>query len=357
MPIYERGDTFLVSVGSGKDRFRATCDTYEEAERIELAEKLRRKSPQKRLEAAQAASEKPVRGKLLKDAHDLTMRLHWRGEKAEKTHIINSRAVLDILGDNTPLACITAEMVTEMVLDLEEAGNSGSTVNKKASCYSMMMKTAVSQGWITDFPKAPRRKENQHRIRWMDEDEELRVLSLCQHLGLYDLYDYIVVAIDTGFRRGEMLGLEPRDFSSGLIHLHAGSTKSNDARSVPATKRVTEILNKRSHYKKVFECFEPHSLRGQWERIRGLLKMDEDTQFIVHMLRHTCASRLVQRGVPLAVVQKWMGHKKIETTLRYAHLAPDSLLMGVEALERPKPKLTSNIVEPRREPEEALEDF
>lgn len=339
MPIYERGESFIVSVGSGKDRFRATKLTRLEAEQCELAELLRRKSPEKRLEATQEAA-KPVTGtKTLKDAYDLTMRLSWKGEKAEKTNTINATAVLNALGEKTRLVDITAEMVTEMVLEFEDGGNSGSTVNKKASCLSMMLKTAVSQGWIKTFPKPPRRKENQHRIRWMDEAEEERVLALCIHLGLYDLHDYIIVAIDTGFRRGEMLGLEPRDFSNGLLHLHAGSTKSDEARSVPATKRVAAILHRRSNSKRYFEMFEPHSLRSKWEMIRGLLGMDGDVQFTVHMLRHTCASRLVQRRVPLAVVQKWLGHKKIETTLRYAHLAPDSLLIGVEALESHVPTI------------------
>ena len=64
------------------------------------------------------------------------------------------------------------------------------------------------------------------------------------------------------------------------------------------------------------------------------MKLEDDPQFVVHMLRHTCASRLVQRGVPLAVVQKWMGHSNIQTTLRYAHLAPESLMVGKEALEQ-----------------------
>jgi site-specific recombinase XerD len=43
---------------------------------------------------------------------------------------------------------------------------------------------------------------------------------------------------------------------------------------------------------------------------------------------------MVQRGVNLAVVQQWMGHSNIATTLRYAHLAPDSLAIGREALEQ-----------------------
>jgi len=336
MPIYERGGTFMVSVGSGKDRFRGHAKTRAEAEKMELEEKLRRKDPTRRKEGPTGRQIDLGKGKTLRDAYDLTMRLHWKGEKAEKTNIINAGAVLKHLGEDTLLVDITAEDINEMVFEFEDQGNSGSTINKKTSCLSMMFKTAEEQKWIKDWPKPPRKKENKHRIRWVDEAEEAKILELCDHLGLDDLRDYVIVAIDTGFRRGEMLKFQPKDFSNGLLHLHAGSTKNDDARSVPATKRVTEILNRRASRPYTFYPLTRTTLRTQWERIRGLLEMDEDPQFIVHMLRHTCASRLVQRGVPLAVVQKWMGHRNINTTLRYAHLAPDSLLGAKAALEAVK---------------------
>lgn len=341
MPIYPRGGTFMVSVGSGANRIRRPAKTEEEAKQLEarllLEQIANKKAPQVTPQGPSGLSKVAKalsQGKTLKDAYERTMRLHWRGTRAEKTHAINSASVLSILGENTLLTDITPGAMSDMVIELEDLGNSGSTINKKTSCLNMMFKTAKAEGWIEEFPKPVRRKENKHRVRWMDEAEEAKVLALCEHLGLYDLRDYIIVAIDTGFRRGELLGFKSKDFSGGLLHLHAGATKTDEARAVPATKRVTEVLNRRGNRSMPFQELDPHSLRWQWEKIRGLLGMDDDPQFVVHMLRHTCASRLVQRGVPLAVVQKWMGHKKIETTLRYAHLAPDSLLMGVQALEK-----------------------
>ena len=54
---------------------------------------------------------------------------------------------------------------------------------------------------------------------------------------------------------------------------------------------------------------------------------------IPYICRHTCASRLVQNGVALPVIQKWLGHKTLQVTLRYAILAPSSLTDAARVLE------------------------
>ena len=58
--------------------------------------------------------------------------------------------------------------------------------------------------------------------------------------------------------------------------------------------------------------------------------------FHFHDLRHTFASRLVMAGVDLRTIQALMGHKTINMTLRYAHLAPDHLKRAVEVLDNEK---------------------
>ena len=76
------------------------------------------------------------------------------------------------------------------------------------------------------------------------------------------------------------------------------------------------------------------AFRAIWDRARAHLGFAEDRQFVIHTLRHTCASRLVQRGVGLKVVQQWMGHKTIQVTMRYAHLAPGHLMEAAAVLEQ-----------------------
>ena len=340
MTIYRRGASFVVSVGSGADRFRGSYAKRPDAERAELEEQLRRKALQAGEKAPTSHAKRGDGRKTLLEAYERTLRLHWKGEKAEKTHRINATAVLKCLGEDTAVADITPEDITEMVIELEDQGNSGSTVNKKLSCLSMMLKTAKAQwpGCLQELPAIIRRKEGKHRIRWMDAAEETKALELCDTFGLEDLKDYIVVAIDTGFRRGELLGFQPRDYNNGLLVLHDGETKSDKARAIPATSRVHAIIQRRSSQPTLFEGLTVHRLRWQWVQLKAHMGLEADPQFVVHMLRHTCASRMVQRGVPLAVVQKWMGHATITTTMRYAHLAPSSLMQAKDALEQIMPE-------------------
>lgn len=341
MPIFKRGKSFMVSVGSGEQRFRQSYKMLEEAKTAELEALLRLNTTGSALLAV--AKAKVEAGPTLKEAFDLTWRLHWSQNKSATTHHDACRCIFRSIPSQTLLSDITSDLILEAMEEWEEQGNSGSTVNRKGSHLRMMLKTAQERGWIATVPKVPSRREGKHRIRWINETEELQVLNVCTHLGLDELRDFITVAIDTGFRRGELLGLRPNDFVNGLIHLHEGTTKTDKARSVPATSRVTEILSRRSNQRTVFSLTAP-SLRHQWRVIRAALKLEDDPQFVVHMLRHTCASRLVQRGVSLAVVQKWMGHSNIQTTLRYAHLAPESLLIGRDALEQVSATPTLRVV-------------
>lgn len=359
MSVKQRGSSFVVSVGSGANRFRATCTTRDEAERAELQELLRRKAAPSHGKGAADKATPEVVSKTLQEAFERTFRLHWKGEKAEKTHSINAGAVLKALGGETVVSDITADDITEMVDEFEDQGNSGSTVNKKISCLSMMLKTAKAQwpGCLGTLPAMSRRKENKHRVRWMDGKEEGIALDMCHALGLYDLKDYIVVAVDTGFRRNELLPFQSKDYMNGLLVLHDGETKSDKARSIPATARVHEILQRRGNLKHPFEGLTIHKLRWQWDQLKTHMGLEDDPQFIVHMLRHTCASRMVQRGVPLAVVQKWMGHASITTTMRYAHLAPSSLMQGKEALEQIEVEAPAFLPPPPILPEGELHDF
>ena len=74
-----------------------------------------------------------------------------------------------------------------------------------------------------------------------------------------------------------------------------------------------------------FVDLKPHEVNRQWNRAKAKAGYGHDDEVVPHCLRHTCASRLVQRGANLKSVQAWLGHTNIKQTMKYSHLAPGHL--------------------------------
>ena len=335
MPIYQRGNTWLVSVGSKDNRFRKTFKNYADAILAEKRQSLILEgvidAPTPAQVRAAMADDKAVE-KTLKDAYKLTIRDIWSQRKTGNQPRL-ARYVMDAIGWDTPVAKVTTSLIREMVDEFEDEGNSGSTVNGKLSALSMMLKCAADEGWIEAMPRIKRRSPGEHRIRWIDAEEELEVLNACTKLGLQHLRDFIIVGVDTGFRRMELMGFKPKDYRNGMLHLHPDQTKTSKARAVPATSRVHEIIERRRDLPTLFHPLTNITVFNQWQKLRESVGKTDDTQFVIHMLRHTCASRLAMQDKSAQFIQAWMGHATPITTARYMHLAPGKLREGVEALE------------------------
>lgn len=291
---------------------------------------------------ARATKEKALN---LKGLYDLTYRLYWKGTKGEKTAVINANTVIKYFNANTLVTEIDTESCDEFVFWLEDEGKSTATINRKLSALSKMLKTALERGHIEKMPKLRFRTEGDHRIRFLTDEEEICLMRTCRHWGMESHADFYAVAIDTGFREAELLNLQVRDFvkETGMLHLWgkdstsiAGGTKSGKSRSIPAPDRTLEILHRRSEGKKptdkVFSDLNKWQVISVWRKLRRAMRLENDNQFVIHALRHTCASRLAMAGVPLAVIQVWLGHATITTTMRYAHLCPSVLSVATEAL-------------------------
>ena len=155
--------------------------------------------------------------------------------------------------------------------------------------------------------------------------------------GKDDHADVVSVLIDTGMRPNEVYAMQPRDVELKACSISIWENKTDHPRTVYMTRRVERIVKARmgvvtTPTGRLF----PHDnvwLRTVWDRARAHLKMAGDPNFVPYVCRHTCASRMIQRGVALPVVMRWLGHKSIQMTMRYAHLAPDNLREAASVLE------------------------
>ncbi len=335
--IRMRGAKYFVDVTVNGKRKTATC--------ANLAEALDRKHElQAALETGKEVRQVRANavGWSLQQALDKLLTLPkpegWRGISYEKQATLNAQDAINFFGPNTKLAELSRDRIDAWLHDCEARGNSDSTINRKRSALSKMAKVAYDYGGLEQPLKLPRqRKEPVGRIRQISKAEEDVLLTWFFNVGADDMGEAVMVLIDTGMRRGELLNLRPTDvdLTNGVIMVYGKEgkgTKNGKIRSVPMTKRVRSIMERRNLGSRCFDLGEAE-MRHTWDKARAHMNLTEDKDFTLHVCRHTCASRLVQKGVSLPVVQAWLGHSNIATTMRYSHLYPQDLMNAVKALE------------------------
>lgn len=186
-------------------------------------------------------------------------------------------------------------------------------------------------------------KEPEARVRWISHEEARQLLDAARASRSPYLADLLTLALNTGMRREEMLGLEWRrvDFQAGLIHLEGHHTKNGKRRSVPMNKAARSALLARANHR-AEHCPDAAWVfcRNNGDRIddarKGFLSacaVAGIKDFRFHDLRHTCAAWLVSAGVPLSEVRDLLGHSSIVMTERYAHLAPERVRSAVAVLD------------------------
>lgn len=261
----------------------------------------------------------------------------WKGRGGETSAVKNSRAALEFFGAKTPLSEITTDWIYAWVTRLRQIGNSNGTINRKLAALSKIMSHAFHRGKMPAKPNFPKRKqEPEGRQRFLTQEEETRALAFLSQWEKDEHVEVFCVLVDTGMRPSELWRLETRhcNFETGMLLIP--KTKNNKARSVPMTSRVKGIIARRLELtpqgQRVFP-FDNNWMEHVWQRLRYSMQLGDDKEFVPYALRHTCASRLVQRGVHLSVVKEWLGHKNIQVTMRYAHLSPANLSEAVKVLE------------------------
>lgn len=142
----------------------------------------------------------------------------------------------------------------------------------------------------------------------------------------------VLLAMNTGLRRGELLSLtwNDVDLAAKMITVRAERAKSGRQRHVPLNVEALDVLTRwRGQCDDRAGIFRPNDVKTAWVKLLAKAKIS-NCRF--HDLRHHFASRLVTKGVDLNTVRELLGHADIKMTLRYAHLAPDHLAAAVEKL-------------------------
>lgn len=211
------------------------------------------------------------------------------------------------------------------------------TMNRYKATLSRALQLAVKSGHL--HKNVGRlvtiRRENNWKLRWLQVEEEERIVASITKLYPNQLPAFLV-ALHTGMRKSEQFSLRWKqvDLKHRLIRLH--ETKSGHGRVIPINKTCLEALqgmprvNEHVFQSARFEGRHLRNPRSWWDNVLQDTKVED---FRWHDLRHTFCSRLVMKGVDIRTVAELAGHRSIAITMRYAHLAPEHNLSAIEKLD------------------------
>jgi integrase len=216
------------------------------------------------------------------------------------------------------------------------------SVNNHLAALSKCLNCAHEWGRISSPPpKIKRLKVSIGRIDFLSPIESHQLL---QDKSEPMWNTMILVALRTGMRFGEILGLEWSDVDwerrlitvrQSLVRGVLGTPKNGKIRHIPMTQDLYQTLGEiRGVHGYIFPQPE-----GEWTHrvalnaIHRICKRTGVRQICWHLLRHTFASHLAMEGVPIPVVQQLLGHSNITMTMRYAHLSPSKLNEAIAVLD------------------------
>jgi integrase len=200
------------------------------------------------------------------------------------------------------------------------------TVHKELGLLRRVLNVAVSNGWISRNPFAMGDAlispgDERQRERILTREEEERLLFACTGYWAH-LKPIIICALDTGMRRGEIFKLKwsDVDFKNGIINIQAFNTKTLRQRQVAITSRLTQELllvwqNSTQNLDDLVFGIST-STKKAFATLRTKAGLP-DLRF--HDLRHTNATRLVSKHLPLSEVGRMLGHTQANTTYRYVN--------------------------------------
>lgn len=210
------------------------------------------------------------------------------------------------------------------------------TVNRYLEALSHPLTVACREwGWVDSNPmrKVSKLKQPSGRVRYLSDDERLRLLNACRESDHPYLELIVILALSTGARKGEILNLRwpDVDLHRGIAILH--DTKNGDRRSLSITGMALEKLKDFSKVRRLdTELLFPRS-DGKKPQIFDkpwlvALQKADIHDFRFHDLRHTAASYLAMNGATLPEIAAVLGHKTLAMVQRYAHLS-DGHVRGV----------------------------
>jgi integrase len=234
-----------------------------------------------------------------------------------------------------PLDKITGEVVAQYRDDrLKEV--SANTVRLELAYLSVVFEQCCKEwGIAVSNPVRQIRmpKPGKPRQRRLEAGEEEALLAACKNSRAYYLHSFVVLAIETGMRSGEMLAMRWEHVNLTTRTVFLPDTKNGDPRTVPLSTRALNAIQAlpRSISGHLFSSGY-HSIHNAFQLAvtKAQKTQSESDTFLkglrFHDLRHEAVTRLFERGLNPIEVGMVSGHRTLSMLQRYTHLRSEELV-------------------------------
>lgn len=238
--------------------------------------------------------------------------------------------------------------IEDLKIELGEMGRKPKTINNITTTLYNVLKNAQKRKLIASVPAIEWLPVGQQEFDFFDFEEADRLIEGAEKIEEWTCA--VIVALKTGMRLGELRALrwDDVDLKAGNIIVRRnlwrgeeGTPKNGKTRTIDLPASAVKALKSHRHLRgdRVFLNTEGKNYTlGEWRW--GLYRACKRAGLRVvgwHVLRHTFASHLIMRAVPIRTVQELMGHSTIAMTMRYAHLSPGVTRAAVAKLDEPAP--------------------
>lgn len=234
---------------------------------------------------------------------------------------------------------ITTPQVAKWLGELRQGGLAAATVEKIRITFNRSFELALK--WQMPGVKfnpvrgIPRPRINNARDRFLTSEQATRLLEACAASLNPQLKNIVGLLLLTGARKRELLDAKWCHVDIGRKSWFIPETKTGKSRYVPLSKPALDLIASLPRFEGCEwllpnpKTKQPYTdLKHPWETARAAAGLDG---LHIHDLRHSAASFMINAGIDLFAVGRVLGHADHQSTMRYAHLANDTLMQAVEA--------------------------
>lgn len=326
MRIYKRKDTYWADYFVAGKRVRKSLGTSNKAAAIIKAGKI---------EEGKDTSTTSWESFLVR------FRTHINATKKQGTrdHYERGIAALNKFKNIKELKDITPALVDDLAITLKSSEGKNKQfsagINRLIRSIKTMMRQAEFWELIPpqNWKKVTKFKESKGRVEFHTPEEIEQILDCFNK----DWQLVVLLGCRAGLRRGEIAALKWADIDFKTKQIYIAPNKTEKHRYVPIAEDLLKAIkaaNKKGEY--VVNVGEARDSKDFLSAFYKKSTSKLPFNCMLHKLRHTFASHLVQNGVDLYRVSKLLGHSSIQMTEIYAHLAPADLKDAIKNLPKIK---------------------